>query len=87
MSTSRSRSPDTPPTPTIRFTPSGNANVRIRVAVNSRYQVPLLSWYTVPAWAQLPENVAESISKGDRVIVHGRLEQRDYETEAADKRT
>ncbi len=33
------------------------------------------------------ENAVESIAKGDRVIVHGRLEQREYQTEAGDRRT
>ena len=80
--------------PEIRFTPNGKANGRMRVAVNSRYQDQTgawvdgaTSWYTVLAWGQLAENVAESISKGDRVLVHGRLEQRDYETEAGEKRS
>jgi single-strand DNA-binding protein len=80
--------------PEVRFTPNGKANARMRVAVNSRYQDNTgtwvdgpTSWYTVLAWGQLAENVAESISKGDRVLVHGRLEQRDYETEAGEKRS
>jgi single-strand DNA-binding protein len=80
--------------PEVRFTPNGRANARMRVAVNSRYQDTTgtwvdgaTSWYTVLAWGQLAENVAESIGKGDRIMVHGRFEQRDYETEAGEKRS
>jgi single-strand DNA-binding protein len=80
--------------PELRVTPNGKANARMRVAVNSRFQNSAgewvdgtTSWYTVLAWGQLAEHVAESISKGDRVLVHGRLEQRDYETEAGEKRS
>lgn len=80
--------------PEVRFTPSGKATARMRVAVNSRYQDGAgewveagTSWHTVIAWGQLAENAAVSIAKGDRVLVHGRLEQRDYETDAGDKRT
>ncbi|MQA17232.1 MAG: single-stranded DNA-binding protein [Pseudonocardiaceae bacterium] len=41
----------------------------------------------VTAWRQLGENAAESLSKGDRVIVSGRLRQKSYETAEGDKRT
>ena len=80
--------------PELRFLPSGKASARMRVAVNSRYQDTTgtwvdgpTSWYTVLAWGQLAENVASSVTKGDRVLVHGRFEQRDYETEAGEKRS
>lgn len=80
--------------PEVRFTPTGKANARMRVAVNERYQDHAgewveagTSWHTVIAWGPLAENAASSIAKGDRVIVHGRLAQRDYETDAGEKRT
>jgi single-strand DNA-binding protein len=80
--------------PEVRFTPTGKAHARMRVAVNERYQNGAgewveagTSWHTVIAWGRLAENVAESVGKGDRVLVHGRLAQREYETEAGDKRT
>ena len=81
-------------TPELRFTPSGRALAKVRVAVNSRYQNSegawvdgTTSWHTVQAWGALAEHLAASVAKGDRVLVHGRLEQRDYETETGDKRT
>lgn len=38
-------------------------------------------------WRQPAEHVTDCLSKGDRVIVHGRLQQRNYETQSGDKRT
>jgi single-strand DNA-binding protein len=80
--------------PELRFTPNGRAVAKARVAVNERYQNGAgdwvdgaTSWYTVIAWGQLGEHLAESVAKGDRVLVHGRLAQRPYETEAGEKRT
>jgi single-strand DNA-binding protein len=80
--------------PELRFTPAGRAVARVRVAVNSRYQNSdgtwvdgATSWHTVQAWGPLAEHLADSVAKGDRVLVHGRLEQRDYTTEAGEKRT
>ena len=80
--------------PEVRFTPNGRAVARVRVAVNSRFQNGdgawvdgTTSWHAVQAWGALAEHLAESVAKGDRVLVHGRLEQRDYETENGDKRT
>ena len=46
-----------------------------------------VSFFNVAAWDQLAENVAASITKGSRVIVAGRLEQREYETAQKEKRT
>jgi single-stranded DNA-binding protein len=43
--------------------------------------------YTVIAWDRLAENVVENALKGDRVVVHGRLEQRDWTTDAGETRT
>jgi single-strand DNA-binding protein len=80
--------------PELRFTPQGRAVARVRVAVNSRFQNAegawvdgATSWHTVQAWGALAEHLAESVTKGDRVLVHGRLEQREYTTEAGEKRT
>lgn len=79
--------------PELRFTDSGRPVAKLRVAVNSRYQDNAgqwvdgpTSWHTVVAWGPLAENLAESVDKGDRVVVHGRLEQRPYETEDGEKR-
>jgi single-strand DNA-binding protein len=80
--------------PELRFTPSGRPVAKVRVAVNTRYQNSdgawvdgTTSWHTVQAWGALAEHLAESVTKGDRVLVHGRLEQREYTTEAGEKRT
>jgi single-strand DNA-binding protein len=46
-----------------------------------------VSFFNVVAWDSLGENAAASLNKGSRVIVTGRLEQRDYETKEGDKRS
>lgn len=80
--------------PELRFTPGGKASVRMRMAVNSRYQditgawvEGATSWHSVVAWGPFAEYIANSLTKGERVVVHGRLEQREYATEAGERRT
>jgi single-strand DNA-binding protein len=80
--------------PELRFTPQGRAVARVRVAVNSRFQNAegawvdgATSWHTVQAWGALAEHLAESVTKGDRILVHGRLEQRQYLSENGETRT
>ncbi|MFZ4514861.1 MAG: single-stranded DNA-binding protein [Acidimicrobiia bacterium] len=79
--------------PELRFTPSGQANVRFGVAVNRRWQdrnsgewQEQTSYFDVVCWREMAENVAESLPKGARVLVSGRLEQRSYETREGEKR-
>ena len=79
--------------PELRYTPSGQANVRIGMAVNRRWQnrttnewEEQVSFFNVVGWGTLAENAGESLSKGTRVIVTGRLEQRSYETNDGEKR-
>jgi single-strand DNA-binding protein len=74
--------------PELRFTPSGQANTRIGVAVNRRWQdkgsgewQEATSFFDVVCWRELAENVSESLGRGARVVVTGRLEQRNYEKE------
>ena len=74
--------------PELRFTPSGQANARIGVAVNRRWQdrgsgewQEATSFFDVICWRELAENVSESLKRGTRVIVTGRLEQRTWEQE------
>ena len=74
--------------PELRYTPSGQANVRLGVAVNRKWQdrnsgewQEATSFFDVIAWRELAENVNESLKKGARVIVTGRLEQRSWEQE------
>ena len=80
--------------PELRFTPSGQAVASFGVAVNRRWQnrqtqewEEAVSFFDVTCWAQLAENVAESVSKGTRVTVAGRLDQRSWETQDGDKRS
>jgi single-strand DNA-binding protein len=71
--------------PELRYTPSGQANVKFGVAVNRRTKKdgewvdadP--SFFDVVCWRDLAENVSDSLSKGTRVVVTGRLEQRSWE--------
>jgi len=81
--------------PELRFTPSGAAVAKFRVASTPRFfdksssewkdGEPLFLSCTV--WRQAAEHVAESLQRGTRVIVSGRLRQRSYETREGEKRT
>lgn len=81
--------------PELRFTSSGAAVASFRVASTPRtYDRNSGEWkdgeslfLTCSAWRQLGENVAESLQKGMRVVVSGRLRQRSYETREGEKRT
>jgi single-strand DNA-binding protein len=79
--------------PEIRYTQGGQAKAEFGLAVSRRWndrasgeQREQTSWFNVVVWGQLAENVAESIAKGTRVIVTGRLEQRTWETDQGEKR-
>lgn len=78
--------------PEIRFTNSGKGVTNFGLAVNRRYQVggewqEQTSFFDVVAWGGLAEHAAESLTKGDRVVVTGRLDQRTWDTEDGDKRS
>jgi single-strand DNA-binding protein len=81
--------------PELRFTPAGQPVANFRVASTPRYRDNATGewkdgnslFLTCHAWRQLAENVAESLEKGMRVIVTGRLRQRSYETKEGEKRT
>jgi single-strand DNA-binding protein len=80
--------------PELRFTPSGQAIATFGLAVNRRWQnrqtqewEEAVSFFDVACWAQLGENVSESLSKGTRVMVTGRLDQRSWETQDGEKRS
>ena len=81
--------------PELRFTPQGAAVVTFRVAVNRRVRDPQTnewkdgdaSFFTVNAWRQLAENIAESLTRGTRVVVSGTLRQRSWENQEGEKRT
>lgn len=79
--------------PELRFTASGIAMARLRFAVNRRYQDRNGEWqedtsfFGGTLWRDAAENAAESLTKGMRVIVTGRLEQRQWETQEGEKRS
>ena len=80
--------------PELRFTPSGQAIATFGLAVNRRWQnrqtqewEEQVSFFDVTCWAQLGQNVSDSLNKGARVIVSGRLEQRSWETDQGEKRS
>jgi len=78
--------------PELRFTQGGRGVATIGVAVNYRFQrnnewVEEVSFFNVTAWGSLGENAAASLTKGARVIVTGRLQQRSYETQQGEKRS
>ena len=80
--------------PEMRFTAGGQAIATFGLAVNRRWQnrqsqewEEAVSFFDVVAWGQLGENVGETITKGTRVVVTGRLEQRSWETQDGDKRS
>ena len=79
--------------PELRFTPSGVAMAKVRMAVNRRWRGQDGEWqentsfFTGTIWREQAEQAAESLQKGMRVIVTGRLEQRSWETEAGEKRS
>ena len=77
--------------PELRYTTGGRGVASFGLAVNRRYQVngewqEQVSFFNIVAWADLGENAAASLTKGSRVIVTGRLEQRSYETKDGEKR-
>jgi single-strand DNA-binding protein len=80
--------------PELRFTPSGQAIASFGLAVNRRWQnrqtqqwEEAVSFFDVVAWGQLGENASESLSKGTRVMVTGRLDQRSWETQDGEKKS
>jgi single-strand DNA-binding protein len=81
--------------PQLRYTPTGNAVANFRVASTPRFMDRATNewkdgdslFLTCNVWRQPAENVAESLQRGMRVIVSGRLRQRSYETKEGEKRT
>jgi len=81
--------------PELRFTPGGAAVVSLSIAVNRRWQNKQtqeweeeVSYFDIVAWNELAENVAATVSKGMRIMVVGRLDQRSWEDKTTgDKRS
>jgi single-strand DNA-binding protein len=81
--------------PELRYTPTGQAVANFRVASTPRFMDRQTNewkdgdslFLSCNVWRQAAENVAESLQRGMRVIVSGRLRQRSYETKEGEKRT
>jgi single-strand DNA-binding protein len=81
--------------PELRFTPSGAAVANFRIASTPRtFDKQSNEWkdgdalfLSCSVWRQAAENVAESLQRGMRVVVQGRLKSRQYETREGEKRT
>jgi len=81
--------------PELRFTPSGAAVAKFRIASTPRFMDKATNewkdgeslFLSCNVWRQAAENVAETLQRGMRVIVQGRLKQRSYETKEGEKRT
>jgi single-strand DNA-binding protein len=80
--------------PELRFTPSGQATTTFGVAVNRRWQnrqtqdwEEATSFFDVVCWGQLAENAAQSLTRGSRIMVTGRLDQRSWENQEGERRS
>ena len=79
--------------PEVRFTPQGTTVASFRLAVTPRvkdgegWRDGDTSFFRINVWRQLAEHVAESLTKGDRAVVIGRLKSRSWETPEGDKRS
>lgn len=80
--------------PELRYTPGGQAVANFGIAYNKRRRSSDGTWedgdpafFDVTCWGQLAENVSESVTKGTRVVVVGRLDQRSWENNEGEKRS
>jgi len=80
--------------PELRFTNTGQPTATFGLAVNRRWQnrqtqewEEQTSFFDIVCWREMAENVSESLTRGARVVVCGRLEQRSWETPDGDRRS
>ena len=80
--------------PEIRYTPGGQAKATLGIAVNrvwtnkqTNEREERTSFFNVIVWGEMADHCSESLQKGNRVIVTGRLEQRSYDTEQGEKKS
>ena len=80
--------------PELRFTNTGQATATFGLAVNRRWQnrqtqewEEATSFFDIVCWREMAENVSESLARGSRVIVAGRLEQRSWESQEGERRS
>jgi len=80
--------------PELTYTPSGTAVAKLGIAVNRRKKNKAtdeweddVSFFNITAWQDLAEHIVDSLPKGARVVVTGRLEQRSWENDEGEKRS
>lgn len=79
--------------PELRYTPNGAPVTTFGVAANRRWKnrqdqwEEQVSFFNITCWQDLAQNTADTLTKGTRVIVTGRLEQRSWENEAGERRS
>ena len=80
--------------PELRFTNTGQPTATFGLAVNRRWQnrqtqewEEATSFFDIVCWREMAENVSESITRGARIMVAGRLEQRSWETQEGERRS
>ena len=80
--------------PELRFTNTGQPTASFGLAVNRRWQnrqtqewEEATSFFDVVCWREMAENVSETLTRGARVMVAGRLEQRSWETDGGERRS
>jgi single stranded DNA-binding protein (ssb) len=79
--------------PELRFTTGGRPVVSFGIAENRTWtdnegeKQEVTSFFNCQAWGTLAENVAQSVTKGQRVVGKGRIEQRTYENDAGEEKT
>jgi single-strand DNA-binding protein len=78
--------------PELRYTSGGRAVTTFGLASNRRYQVngewqEEVSFYNIVVWGDMAENVAACVSKGTRLVITGRMQQRSWETDEGEKRS
>ncbi|MEO0073254.1 MAG: single-stranded DNA-binding protein [candidate division WOR-3 bacterium] len=78
--------------PVLRYTPRGTPVLEFRIAVNRRFKVDEewkdeTYYFTVVAWAQLAERLADRLKKGSPVAIQGELRSRSWKSEAGEKRS
>lgn len=77
--------------PELRFTPSGAGVASVSLAVQGRvkngdrWEDGDTTWYRVTVWREYAENVAESLRKGDRVVVVGTVSERKYQKDTGEE--
>jgi single-strand DNA-binding protein len=79
--------------PELKYTPNGAAVTNFRIAVTARvrdgetWRDGDTSFFRINCWRQLAEHVADSLSKGDRAVIIGRLKSRSWETPEGERRS